>query len=269
MSWFDALILGIIQGVTEFLPISSSGHLILVEQFLDLKVETLKVFDVTLHVGTLLAILVYFWKDVKEMLLTVCRLFVGKLKMSDPYAKLILFLIIGTIPAVIFGVFGNWIDEHFRNFKSVGILMLFVAVVFLLAEFVYKKSSNKKSAVGKWYQALIIGLAQALALIPGISRSGSTISAGLFQGVERAAAARFSFLLGIPAMIGAALLTAMDVVKNGDVNVGTLSLTVGFFSSFIFGLLSVYFLMAFLKKHSLKIFAIYRIALAIAVLSFF
>lgn len=269
MSWFDALILGIVQGVTEFLPISSSGHLILVEQFLDLKVETLKAFDVTLHVGTLLAILVYFWKDVKEMLFAVGRLFFGKFQLSDPYAKLIIFLIIGTIPAVIFGVFGDWIDEHFRNFKSVGILMIVVAGIFLLAEFVYKKSSDKKSAVQKWYQALIIGLAQALALIPGISRSGSTIVAGLFQGVERAAAARFSFLLGIPAMIGAALLTAMDVVKNGDVNVGTLSLTVGFFSSFVFGLASVYFLMAFLKKHSLKIFAIYRIALAIAVFTYF
>lgn len=269
MSWFDALILGTIQGITEFLPISSSGHLILVEQFLNLKVETLKVFDVTLHVGTLLAILVYFCKDVKEMLFAVGRLFAGRLRLSDPYARLIFFLIIGTFPAVIFGIFGSWIDEHFRNFKSVGILMIVVAGIFLLAEFVYKKSSDKKSAVEKWYQALIIGLAQALALIPGVSRSGSTIVAGLFQGIERASAARFSFLLGIPAIIGAGLLTTMDAAKNGAVIVGDLPLIVGFFSSFIFGLVSVYFLMAFLKKHSLAVFAVYRIALAIAVFLYF
>lgn len=269
MNWFEALILGVVQGVTEFLPVSSSGHLILVEKFLGLEVESLKSFDVALHVGTLLAILVYFRRDVREMLIAVGRLFSGRLRLSDPYARLIIFLIIGTVPAVIFGLFGDWIDEHFRNFRSVGSMLVVVAGIFLLAEFVYGKFSAKKSTVGKWHQALIIGCAQAMALIPGISRSGATISAGLFQGVERAAAARFSFLLGIPAMAGAGLLTGIEAAKNGGVPAGSAALFIGFLSSFGFGLLSVYFLMGFLKKHSLAVFAIYRIALAFALFAYF
>ncbi len=269
MNFLDSLILGGLQGVTEFLPISSSGHLVIVEKFLGLDVENLKSFDVIVHMGTLLAILVYFWNDVKGMIMACGRFCVGKLEFSDRYAKLILFLIIGTIPAVALGIFGDALDAHFRNVKSVGILMLAVAFVFLLAEFIYKKTAQKKSEVTKWHQALIIGLAQAFALIPGISRSGSTISAGLFQGIERSSAARFSFLLGIPAIVGAGLLTGLKISENGGIDISAGVLFTGFLSSFLFGLLSVYFLMKFLKKHTLIVFAVYRIALAVFIFSYF
>ncbi|MEK7672814.1 MAG: undecaprenyl-diphosphatase UppP [Patescibacteria group bacterium] len=262
MDWLDALILGGLQGVTEFLPISSSGHLVLVEEWLNLDIATLKSFDVMLHMGTLLAIFIYFWKDIKEMILALGRFFTGKLKFSEYPAKLILFLIIGTIPAVILGVFGDFLDENFRNVKSIAILMLAVAGVFMLAEYFYDKKPKKEEKVQTWKQALIIGLAQAMALIPGVSRSGATISAGLFQGIERSGAAKFSFLLGIPAMIGAAILTGLKSSEGGAA-IDALPLVIGFISSFTFGILSVSFLMKFLKKYSLRTFAAYRVLLAL------
>lgn len=261
MSWLDALILGALQGVTEFLPISSSGHLILGEHFLELNVDMLKSFDVTVHVATLLAILVYFWKDVWELLKAFGRFFVGKF--DGPYAQLILFIVIGTVPAVLVGIFAeDWIDSVFRNPKSVGGWMFVIGLVFMLGEFVNKR---KKRSGMTWWKAIIIGMAQAVALIPGVSRSGSTIVAGLFQGIDRSAAARFSFLLGIPAIAGAGLLTGLSAAENGGVGVEMTPLIIGFLSSFVFGIFSVWFLMRFLKKHTLTIFAVYLIAVGLGV----
>jgi undecaprenyl-diphosphatase len=261
MDILDSVILGILQGITEFLPISSSGHLVLGEHFLGLNVDMLKSFDVVVHVGTLLAILVYFWKDVWGMLKAFGRFFVGKFE--GPYAKLILFIVIGTVPAVVVGLFGEeWIDLTFRNVRSVGMWMMIIGILFVLGEYAYKRNKGREM---KWFKAVIIGCAQAFALIPGVSRSGSTIVAGLFQGIERSEAARFSFLLGIPAIAGAGLLTAIKIPGNGGFGVEWVPLVVGFLASFIFGLLSVAFLMRFLKKHSLIIFAVYLIALGFSV----
>ncbi len=285
MEILDSLILGALQGVTEFLPISSSGHLVLGEHYLDLNVEMLKSFDVIVHIGTLLAILVYFWKDVWGMLCVIGRLFVGRLKMKDPYARLIFFIVIGTIPAVLLGLFAeDWIDASFRNVKSVGMWMMIVGVVFVFGEYAYRRWHkgfaervdgareyvqadyvSEEVRGMQWWKAIVIGLAQALALIPGVSRSGSTIVAGLFQGISRSAAARFSFLLGIPAMAGAGLLTALKIPESGGLIVDTWPLFVGFFTSFVFGLLSVAFLMRFLKRNSLIVFAIYLVAVGFSV----
>ncbi len=292
MKIIDSLILGAVQGVTEFLPISSSGHLVLGEHYLDLNVEMLKSFDVVVHMGTLLAILVYFWKDIWGMLCAVGRLFAGRLKLKDPYARLIFFIIIGTIPAVIVGLFfEDLIDSTFRNVKSVGAWMMVVGVIFVIGEYTYKRVhceaglgqkiaekvddardcvqpggyENPEIRGMKWWKVIVIGLAQAMALIPGVSRSGSTIVAGLFQGISRSSAARFSFLLGIPAMAGAGLLTALKIPENGGLIVDIWPLFIGFFTSFVFGLLSVTFLMKFLKKNSLIVFAIYLIALGFGV----
>ena len=269
MNFLDAAILGALQGITEFLPISSSGHLILAEKFLKLDVESLKTFDVMLNLGTLLAVLIYFWQEVKGMIIALWKFVMRKLPANDPYAKLIVYLIIGTIPAVIFGLFGDKIDFYFRNAKSVTVMMLVVACVFIAAEFFYKKVKIKKQEVGTWKQALIIGVAQSLALIPGISRSGSTIVAGLFQGIERENVAKFSFLLSIPAVCGALTLTGIKILKQGTVDVDLGPLFIGFLSSFIFGILSVAFLMRFLKKHSLGVFAAYRIIFALLLFTYF
>lgn len=288
MSILEAFILGVLQGITEFLPISSSGHLVLGEHFLGLNVEELKNFDVLVHMGTLLAILLYFKEDVLGMLKAFCGLFIKRLASTEGaenYRRLIILLIIGTIPAVIVGLLWNEeLDQMFRQIDVVAMWMIIVGVIFILGEMVYSESNkgwfknlfakirnwfgtsdNFKKDISNvtWRQSLIIGIAQAIALVPGISRSGSTIVAGIFQGIERRSAARFSFLLGIPAILGAGILTAIQTsgaeTGVGAANISNLSLLVGFLSSLIFGLLTIYFMMRFLKNHTLKSFAAYLI----------
>lgn len=265
MGILEALSLGILQGITEFLPISSSGHLVLGEYFLGLNMSNLKSFDVVVHGGTLLAILVYFWKDIRGMLSALKKAVIGKLKWEDPFAKLIVFIIVGTIPAVLGGIFlEDLLDSMFRNITTVCLFMILVAVIFILGEKVHEKFAKKE--ILNWKKSFIVGIAQAIALIPGISRSGSTIVAGLFQGISRSEAARFSFLLGIPAISGALVLTFIKTEISAISKIGLIPLGIGFFSSFIFGLLSVSFLMKFLKNHSLRIFAMYRLLMGIGVL---
>ncbi len=250
MSILDALILGILQGISEFLPISSSGHLVLGEHWLGLDVEGLKSFDVLVHVATLLAILVYFWRDVWGMIRAI---FIK----GDPYRKLIGYIVLGTIPAVLIGLFGgDMIDYYYRNVAAVSAWMIVVAIVFFLGEYAYKRVGKGKINLRK---AMIIGAAQAFALIPGVSRSGSTIVAGLFQGIKREEAARFSFLLGIPAIAGAGLLTILG--DSGAFSTPPEVLLVGFVASFLAGIASIAFLMKFLKKHSLAVFAVYLLAI--------
>ncbi len=253
MTWLEALILGILQGITEFLPISSSGHLLIGQEFLGLNISELKSFDIIVHVASLLAIFVYFSKDILEMLKAFGKILTFKVNKKDPYAKLILYIIIGTIPAVLLGFFGEeWLDSMFRNVFSVGMWMLIIAVVFLFAEMFYREEKTSKSL--SIFKVIFIGCMQAVALIPGVSRSGMTISGGLFAKLKRTDAARFSFLLSMPAIFGAGLL---DFFKNETVPVPFISLLIGFIASFLVGLLAITFLMKFLKKHSLIIFAVY------------
>jgi len=281
MTWIEALFLGVMQGISEFLPISSSGHLIIGEELLGLNVADLKSFDVVVHMGTLMAILVYFRNDLWEMIRQFFGLFKGKFDLQNPYMKLVIYLLIGTVPAVFAGLFlEDIIDGYFRHMDKVAICMIFIGFMFVFGEIVYKKLYKKTSVENKGgkngeiqnmttWKALLIGTAQAFALIPGISRSGSTIVSGLFFGIRRDAAARFSFLLGVPAIFGAGLLTSLDfVVDNAELGVTASPLFVGFFSSFAFGLLSVWGLMKFLKNNGLWVFAFYLILLGISVLTF-
>lgn len=258
MNFLDALLLGILQGITEFLPISSSGHLVLGETFLGLDVENLKSFDVVVHMGTLAAIVIYFWRDVVGLFKGLFA-FIGVYKISPrlrEYQKLIGFIILASVPAVLAGLFlEDAIDFLFRDALYVGLWMIIVGEVFILAEAISKRF-KKEVQIG-WLQALIIGLAQAAALIPGISRSGSTIAAGLFQGATRERAARFSFLMAMPVIFGAGLLTVVKEMKGGGFDLELVPLVVGFVSSMLAGLGAVYFLMKFLKTHTLKAFAIY------------
>ncbi|MFA5821233.1 MAG: undecaprenyl-diphosphatase UppP [Candidatus Gracilibacteria bacterium] len=257
MNYFDGLFLGALQGVTEFLPISSSGHLVLAESFLGLKVEDLKSFDVFVHLATFLVILIYFWSDVKKLIL-----------LEKNYRKLVAYIIIGTLPAVMVGfLWGDLLDEVFRKASSVAALMVMVGGIFILAEIFYKKLAAKKNLDEmNWKQALVIGLAQALALVPGISRSGATIVGGIVQGIKREDAAKFSFLLGLPAMLGAFTLTAAKMSAADFQNMALGPSFVGFVAAVLFGLMSVSFLMKFLKTHSLNAFAVYRILLGAGIL---
>lgn len=267
MTLFESIFLGAIQGITEFLPISSSGHLIILEKLFGLNVESLKGFDVSLHIGTLLAILFYFREDVWNMLKACFRIVMFKFDKKDEYTKLIAFVLIATIPAIIVGgTIGGYIDDIFRNPKVVGGIMAVTSLLFFFAEYVGKKSKKEDLSPLK---AVFIGFFQMLALIPGVSRSGATISGGLINKMDREKAARFSFLLGIPVIAGAGLLTAFHTAKDSAFAIAELDhMIAGFVASFVVGLLVISFLMKYLKKHSLNIFAYYRIIVGLAVVIF-
>lgn len=240
MTFLQAIILGVIQGITEFLPISSSGHLIIFESFFGLNVEELLDFDIALHMGTLLAILIYFRKDIWDLL-----------TFKNP--KLIKFLLIATIPAVVLGfTFKDAIEEALRSPTSVSILMITVGILFLLPETLFVKKRGNLNLP----KSILIGFAQSLALMPGVSRSGATILSGTWLGLSREEAARFSFLLGSIAIFGAGILATKDL---DQVTIESSVLAAGFAASFIAGIFSIGFLMKFLKKYSLKVFGVYRI----------
>lgn len=261
MTPFEALFLGALQGVTEFLPISSSGHLLLAESFLGLEYQNLLGFDIVLHTGTLLAIIVYFWKDFINLIkgfLSFFGLFKDN-KNIRTYRKEVLYIIVATIPIVVAAfTIKDFMEGAARNPNMVIGLMTFLALYFIFTETIYKK--RKKAQLG-WGNSIVMGIAQAFAILPGISRSGSIISTGIAQGYNRVKAARFAFLLGIPALGGATILILRDVIDGTAAFPGTQQIIIGFFSSFIVGLLSVRFLMHFLKTRTLIPFAGYLLVL--------
>ncbi len=274
MSYLQALILGVLQGITEFLPISSSGHLVLFQGLLGLNDPVaLKAFDIAVHFGTLLAILIYFRLDFAE-LIRAFFVWIGPRKFRQGVdkewlsenKKMLAILLIGTIPALVVGFFwGDWLDEYFLAPLPVCVMLFSVSLLFLLAEHLYKKNTHKRTAISI-RDGLIIGLAQACALIPGVSRSGATITSGLFLGIDRSKAARFSFILGSIAMLAATAFAVLKVVKGDYMLPATDILFIGIVSSFAAGWLAISFLMNYLKKHTLALFAWYRIA-AVAVFS--
>lgn len=247
MTLLQAIILGIVQGITEFLPISSSGHLVLGEAWLGLDVENLKDFDVAVHVASLLAILLYFWRD-----------------MIKP--RYWAWLAIGTIPAVIIGfTLEDQIDAIFRSALSVGIVMMVMGAIFCIPDNLGQRAgkSGKQGDKLGWLNVIAIGFAQALAIIPGISRSGSTIFTGKMLGLTREEAARFSFMLGSIAIAGAGLLTFLDLEQLA---VTPSVLGAGALASFAASFAAIWWLMRFLKKHSLRVFGVYLLLLGGTVL---
>ncbi|MCC7432092.1 undecaprenyl-diphosphate phosphatase [Candidatus Peregrinibacteria bacterium] len=269
MTILQAIILGLVQGLTEFLPVSSSGHLVLAQAILGLDdLIALKGFDIAVHFGTLMAIFIYFRKDYWELILALWQSFYGKIKGQQADGKLqdkqrmIGILVVGTIPAVIVGaLLGDFFDEKFLNPFAVSVMMVIFALVFLVAE-KYYMHFRQHQEIG-WKEGILIGCGQALALIPGVSRSGATISTGLILGVERAKAARFSFLLGSVAMVAATVLAIYKVYKGEYAIPATDLLVTGIVTSFASGWLAISFLMNYLKKHSLAVFAWYRMAIVV------
>ncbi|MCE5312202.1 MAG: undecaprenyl-diphosphate phosphatase [Nitrospiraceae bacterium] len=251
MELVKAFFMGIVQGLTEFFPISSTAHLILMPKFFDWagQLDSLS-FDIALHAGTLCSLLFCFYKDWINML------------MSD--RRLLMLLMIGTIPAGLVGIFfKDIIEGSLRNPGYIAAALVAGSVIMFAAEkYGAKHSSSSKPGL---FDAIFIGIAQAVALIPGISRSGITISAGLFRKFDRPSAARFSFLLSTPAIAGAAMLETRHMIKAPE-QLDVWLVAVGFTASFISGLFAIKFLMSFLKKHPLNIFIYYRLALAGAIL---
>jgi len=251
MSYPIVIFLGILQGITEFFPISSSGHLLLAENFLSLPVADLQAFDVVLHGGTLAALLILFWRE-----------WLGILKFDKAGRNFFLQLVVATIPAALAGVLlGDWMESATRGENRlwiVGGFFLCVAVLFFCAEKFSKQNSEK---IG-WKQIILMGVFQAIALLPGVSRSGSTIAAGMFTGLKREAAARFSFLMLVPVTFGAVVLIAKEF-HDGKVTLPATGFVIaGFFSAAIVSYIAAAALLRFMKKHSLNVFGIYLIIAA-------
>lgn len=268
MSIFEIFLLSLIQGLTEFLPISSSGHLILLPQLLGWQDHSLEV-DVAVHMGTLCSVLIYFRNQLWEMIIdSLTYLFTGfTKKYFTPNVKLSLMIIIATIPAIIFGfILKKMGQESVRSVKVIAFTSIFFGILLYLADrFAKHLHSMNDLSMGKGF---LIGVAQAIALIPGTSRSGICITAGRFLGLNRLAAARFAFLLSIPAILGAGVLTTVDAIKSGT-PLFTMDVGLAIVFSFIFGLLAIQFMMTYLAKYSLLPFTLYRIALGIILLFIF
>jgi undecaprenyl-diphosphatase len=256
---FVAALLGLVQGLTEFIPVSSSGHLVLAHELFDLNEVGLS-FDVALHGGTLLALIVFFHKDVIRL--------AKSLVVKTEETRLAWFLAIATIPAVIAGVlFESQAETSFRSSILVAINLIIVAFFMLGAE-KYSQTIKKKTKLEKTSlpQAIGIGFAQALAIVPGVSRSGSTITAGLFAGLDRVSATRFAFLLGIPIIAGALLKTMLSGGMS-ELQNETSVFAVGVVTAFVSGMFAIKFLLKYLSKHSIAVFAYYRIGLGLLVLA--
>ena len=257
----EAIILGIIQGLTEFLPISSSGHLILAEWATGWQGELINslTFDVALHFGTLTAVLWYFWRDWLKLGKATLRVVQGKAMEYE--AKLVWYIALGTIPAVIVGLtLEHAVETAFRDPLLVAGALVFGSLLMWLAD----RYSTRTRHLGDMTlgHALLVGFAQAVALIPGISRSGITISAGLAAGYRREDSARFSFLLSTPVIAGAALHKVHHITFQGHAAWGCI---LGTLSSAVVGYLAIRFLIRYLERHSLNIFVWYRLALAAVV----
>lgn len=256
-----AIILGIVQGLTEFIPISSSGHLVLVPALFGWPDQGLA-FDAGLHAGTLAAVLVYFFRDwlrmARAFFADISGLHWRPATMGDD-TRLLLLIVAGTVPAAVVGLlFDDWIEENLREPSLVAIALVVAAGLMALAER-QGTFQRKLTAVGAT-DAMVIGFAQALALWPGVSRSGATISAGLLRGFERGDAARFAFLLGTPAFAGAALLKMLDL--GGEENVDTGDLLLGIVVAAVVGFSAIHFLLRFLRTRTLMPFVYYRLAVA-------
>ncbi len=258
MDLFYALFLGFVQGATEFLPISSSGHLLLAEHFFHIEQAGLT-FDVALHMGSLIAILIYFWRDF--YLLARAAFFLDSGPEADRRRRQALYICLATIPAVVAGLLiGHAAETMFRKPWLVAINLSVAGYFLWLAEKKGDHSRSYKAITLK--DAIIIGLAQTLALIPGVSRSGSTMTAALFLGLDRSGAALFSFLLSAPIVFGAGIYNLPKIMAKGLDQSGIVFYTTGFFSALFFGYLFIAFLMKFVRTRSLAVFAYYRFALS-------
>ena len=261
MSILQAIIFGAVQGVTEFLPISSTAHLILLPWFMGWPDPGLS-FDVALHLGTLIALLIYFRSEWIALIASALNLIRGRT--SDPNARMALFIIVATIPGAIAGaLFENTVENALRAPQLIALTLIALAVVLVVAEFTARRKKNLEDI--SWGDAMTVGFAQALAIVPGCSRSGTTITAALFRGMNREAAARFSFYLSAPIIGGAVAKKTLDILKLG-LTAGQLTpFAIGIVTSGIVGYLSIAFLMRYLQNHSTFLFVYYRIALGAVV----
>ena len=265
-----AILFGIVEGITEWLPISSTGHMILLDEFVNLKVsdEFYNLFQVVIQLGAILAVVVMYFK-------TICPFGFGKNKQErkdtwNLWGK----ILVACLPAAIIGIlFDDWLDEHLYNSVVVSLTLIIYGIIFIIIESkqIGKRTTKELKDI-TYKQAAGVGCFQLLSLIPGTSRSGSTIIGGLILGLDRNVAARFTFFLAIPVMVGASLLKLLKYILNvGFVFQANelLLLGIGSLVAFIVSILIIKFLMDYIRKHDFKVFGFYRIALGIIVLAYF
>lgn len=265
MNIFSSIFLGIVQGLTEFLPISSSGHLLIFHDLFNWQTLDNLAFDVFLHWGTLLALVVYFYKDIIRYLSAFLKSLRHWNLNSDLDQKIAWLILISMIPAVIAGIFlDDLINDIFRNSFSVAMFLIVVGLIFLMVEKYTKKELDLRSLT--WQKSLLLGLAQAIALIPGVSRSGATISTGMALKLNREVAARFSFLMSIPVVFAAGVKKAWDLREMTLSGQDWLIYLTGMVAAVVIGIITIKYLLAYLRNHTLNIFAYYRIILGIAII---
>lgn len=266
MSIVEAIVLAIIQGVTEFLPVSSSAHLIMIPWWLGWDRPPV-IFEVTVHIGTILAVIAYFWSDWLQLIKAGWAA-VQKRAITTAEERIFFFILISSIPAGIGGLlFKDYLENQLSEITIVCVTLMMTAGLLALSEWLTNKQTGKPlEEIGLW-DAIWIGLAQAFALIPAISRSGSTISAGLLRGLNRDAATRYSFLMSTPIILGAGAVQVLDVLR-GEVKVDgqEVPLLVGFVISGVVGYFSITFLLNFVRQRSFYVFAAYCMAFSIVTL---
>jgi undecaprenyl-diphosphatase len=255
MSLLQALILGVIQGVTEYIPVSSSAHLVLFPWLVGWS-DPPFTFEVLVQWGTLVGVLVYFWRDLWSIVRGVVMGLISGQPFKTQEARLGWYIVVGTLPAVVFGfLFKDAVEAVFSQPPYVAGLLFGTAIILMIAEWV----GHRRRTLGQmgWLDALYVGFWQVAALLPGISRSGATISGAMQRDVERPAAARFSFLLSVPALVGAGLLAIRDLLKAGELATQAPALLIGFIAAAISGYLCIRWLLSYLQRHRLTVFAAY------------
>ncbi|MBB5631994.1 undecaprenyl-diphosphatase [Cryobacterium mesophilum] len=269
MGLIEALILGLVQGLTEFLPISSSAHLRIVGEFLGSGADPGAAFTAITQLGTETAVVVYFWHDITRIVGHWFRSLFGRVPRNDPDARMGWFIILGSIPIVVLGiVFQDQIETNLRSLWIVAFTLIGFGILLGIADWVGRKELRLKQLT--WPHAIVYGLAQALALIPGVSRSGGTITAGLFLGYERRAAARYSFLLAIPAVFGSGFFQLYKTIKDPclDAAAGCVpdiftgwEIAAATLVAFVVGFAVIAFFMSYISRRSFLPFVIYRVLL--------
>jgi undecaprenyl-diphosphatase len=267
MTPLQAIVLAVVQGVTEFLPISSSGHLILMPRFLGWEDQGLT-FDIATHIGSLLAVLVYFRRDLVPLAAATPRLLSREALRPGTDAYLLLALGIGTVPALIAGLLlSDFVAGAARDPRLIAGTAIGFGLLLGLADWMARgHRALRELRLG---QVLLIGVFQALALVPGTSRSGATITAGLFTGLDRAAAARFSFLLSVPVGLLVTVKQALDLAGGAGAAVGWLPMVLGFAVSAVTSFAVIALLLRWLQRRTLLVFAVYRVALGLFLLAWF
>lgn len=267
MNYLDAIVMGLIQGLTEFLPVSSSAHLLILGHFLPFAQDPGAAFTAITQIGTEAAVVIYFWRDIVRIIKNFFLALFGRIPRNDPDARMGWLIIVGSIPIVVLGlIFKHQIETIARNLWVVATTLIVFGIILGIADALGRKTRNLQDlTVGK---GIIFGLAQALALIPGVSRSGGTISAGLFMGFSRAAAARYSFLLAIPAVLGSGFFELYSSIKDHSLTttVGLGQTAVATVVAFVVGFGVIAFLMRWLSTKSFMPFVIYRILLGLVLI---